>query len=209
MPDHLTVASCSTENMAIWNSCNIDISQSFSSCDMFRWRKFENRAWIHCRLGPILSRPTIRFEVHAKMAKDIDQRAIFGSLKAPWPSPWIGSRSHQHAQYMYNYQLIWPCDCSLTQYRNMAIWISWNIDIPRSLNSCDSFHRRKFKNRATKSCRADPNYITINHQFWATRENGRRDRLRKVQFPELQTFDQVEVILVCISGQGLHTHTPN
>jgi len=156
MPDHLTVASCSTENMAIWNSCNIDIPQSLSSCDMFLRRKFENRAWIRCRLGPILPRPTISFEIHAKIAKDIDQRAIFGSLKAPWPSPWIGSRSHQHAQYMYNYQLIWPRNCSLAQYRNMAIWISWNIDIVRSLNSCDSFHRRKFENRATKSCRPGP-----------------------------------------------------
>jgi len=47
-------------------------------------------------------------------------------------------------------------DCSLMHYRNMAIWILWNINIPRSLNSRDSFPRRKFENQAPKSCRRGP-----------------------------------------------------
>ena len=47
-----------------------------------------------------------------------------------------------------------PRDCSITQYRNMAIWMSSNIDIGRSLNSHDSFPRWKFKNRAPTSCSA-------------------------------------------------------
>ena len=38
----------------------------------------------------------------------------------------------------------------------MAIWISLNIDSRRSLNSRDSFPRRKFKNRAPTSCSPDP-----------------------------------------------------
>ena len=38
----------------------------------------------------------------------------------------------------------------------MAIWISWNIDIRRSLNSRGSFPRRKFKNRAPTSCSPCP-----------------------------------------------------
>jgi len=46
-----------------------------------------------------------------------------------------------------------PSNCSLTHYRNLAIWISWNIDILRSLNSRDSFIRRKFENRAQTNCR--------------------------------------------------------
>ena len=49
-----------------------------------------------------------------------------------------------------------PRDCSITQYRNMAIWISSNIDIGRSLNSRDSFPRWKFKNRAPISCSPGP-----------------------------------------------------
>ena len=49
-----------------------------------------------------------------------------------------------------------PSDCSVTQYRNVAIWISWNIDIRRSLNSRDSFHTRKVKNRALTSCSPGP-----------------------------------------------------
>jgi len=38
----------------------------------------------------------------------------------------------------------------------MAIWTSWNIDSPRSVNSCDSLPRRKLENRAPISCRAGP-----------------------------------------------------
>jgi len=38
----------------------------------------------------------------------------------------------------------------------MAIWNSCNADIPRSLNSRDSFLRRKFENRAPKCCRPGP-----------------------------------------------------
>ena len=49
-----------------------------------------------------------------------------------------------------------PRDCSIMQYRNMAIWILSNIDIGRSLNSRDSFPRLKFKNRAPTSCSAGP-----------------------------------------------------
>jgi len=49
-----------------------------------------------------------------------------------------------------------PCDCVVTQYRNMAIWMSWNIDIPWSLNSCGSFPRRKFENRPHTSYRPGP-----------------------------------------------------
>jgi len=55
------------------------------------------------------------------------------------------SSRDQHAQ---------PSDCSLTHYRNMAIWISWNTDITRRLNSRDSFPRRKFENRDLTNCRS-------------------------------------------------------
>jgi len=80
---------------------------------------------------------------------------IVGSSKAPWPWPWIRSRSYQHTQYVYmqDYQRAQPYDCSITQYWNMAIWISWNIDITWSLNSRDSFPRRKLNNRAPTSYR--------------------------------------------------------
>ena len=59
-------------NMVIWNSCNIDIQRSLNSRDSFRRREFENRAHADCRLGLILSSPTIRFELSAKMADEID-----------------------------------------------------------------------------------------------------------------------------------------
>jgi len=61
-----------------------------------------------------------------------------------------------HSKCRTNYQLAQPCDCSITHNGIVAIWISWNIDIRRSLNSRDSFPRRKFKNRTPTSCSPGP-----------------------------------------------------
>ena len=43
-----------------------------NSRDSFPRRKFENLAQTSCRSGPILSLPTISFELHAKMVAEID-----------------------------------------------------------------------------------------------------------------------------------------
>jgi len=75
------------------------------------------------------------------------------TIIAVWPPT---SRSHQHAQYIQDDQQTRPCDSSLKQYGNMALWKSCNIDIPRSLKSRDSLLRRKFKNWALTSCRPGP-----------------------------------------------------
>ena len=61
--------------MALWNSCNIDIPRSFNSRDSFVRRKFENRALISCRSGPILS------TLHAKVTEEIDlEMCSYGQL---------------------------------------------------------------------------------------------------------------------------------
>jgi len=51
-----------------------------------------------------------------------------------------------HNTYKTTMQHDRPCDRSLKQYGNMAIWNSCNIDIPRSLNSRDCFLTRKLEN---------------------------------------------------------------
>ena len=126
----------------------------------------------------------------------------------PWPWLWIGSRSYQHAQYMWYYQRAWPCDCSLMQYRNMAIWISWNVDITRSLNSHDSFPRRKFKNRAQSGCRPGPilSLPTISFELHANMTH--EIDLEKCNFPNFRspvtlTLNWVKVISTCIILVGL------
>jgi len=97
----------------------------------------------------------------------------------------------------------------------MAIWISWNIDIPRSLNSRDSFPRRKFENRVPASCRPGTILSPTNHQFWAPRQNGGGDRPRKVQFSQLRRLCDLDLDLRSGRGHtGAHirsrsTHTPN
>jgi len=58
--------------MAIWISWNIDIRQNLNSRDRFPGRKFENLAPTSCRPGTIVSLSTIRFELHAKTAEEIN-----------------------------------------------------------------------------------------------------------------------------------------
>jgi len=50
----------------------MDMGQSLNSRDSFPGRKFKNRAPISCSPGPVLSPPTITFELHAKTAEEID-----------------------------------------------------------------------------------------------------------------------------------------
>jgi len=68
-------------NMAVWISWNIDITWSLNSRDSFPRRIFENRAPISYRPGVILSPATISFELHAKMAEEIDlEMCCYGQL---------------------------------------------------------------------------------------------------------------------------------
>jgi len=114
---------------------------------------------------------------------------------------------------MWDYQHTRPCDSSIKQY-------NCNIDIPRNLNSRDSFLRRKFKNRVPISCRQGSilSLPTISFEFHT--KMAEKIDLEKCNFFELQkprdldldiprnlnSRDRVEVILVCISGRGLTTH---
>jgi len=56
-------------------------SAKYDCHDSFPRRKFENRAAIGCRQGSILLLPTISFELHAKMAEEIDlEMCSYGQL---------------------------------------------------------------------------------------------------------------------------------
>ena len=104
-----------------------------------------------------------------------------------------------------------PRDCNVTHYRNMAIWISSNIDIGRSLNSCDSFPRWKFKNRAPTSCSAGPILSSSTISFELHAKTAEKIELEKCNFCNFGssmtlTLDRVEVTRVRICGWGLPTH---
>ena len=97
--------------------------------------------------------------------------------------------------------------------RNMAIWISSNIDIGRSLNSRDSFPRWKFKNRAPTSCSQGPILWPPAISFELHAEMAEEIDLEKCTFRNFGrsvtltlTLDRVEVTLVRICGRGLPTH---
>jgi len=70
-------------------TCNIDIPRSLKFCDSLLRRKFKNR------------KSTISFELHARLADEIDLENVqfFGTSKAQWlwPWPWIGSKSYWYA----------------------------------------------------------------------------------------------------------------
>jgi len=99
---------------------------------------------------------------------------------------------------------------SLTQYRNMVIWILWNIDIPSSLNPRDSFLRRNSK----IGLRQAVNQILYYHHqpsVLSSMRKWQRRYTRKVQFGNFRSFvtltlDRIEVILFRIPGWGPPTH---
>ena len=144
--------------MAVWISWNIDIRRSLNCRDSVPRRKFKNRAATSCSPGPILWPPTISFELDVKMAEEIDlEMCTYGQLSdvQMLSDLDLGSgKSHINVQFVEDYQLAQPRDCSITRYRNMVVWISWNIDIRRSFNCRDSFP--KYKNRAPTSCSTGP-----------------------------------------------------
>ena len=108
---------------------------------------------------------------HEQLLATCNHNHNFRKFRSPWPWPSIGSRSYHHAQYLYQHAQ--PSDCRLTHCRNIAIWISWNIDIPQSLNSRDSFPRRKFNNWALTSCRPGP-ILSLPSVLSSTRKWQRR-----------------------------------
>jgi len=81
MRNRVTVASRTSE---IWPFEFRQIStldKSLNSRDSFPRTKFKNRAPISCSPGPILWPPTIRFELHAKTAEEIDlEMCSYGQL---------------------------------------------------------------------------------------------------------------------------------
>ena len=93
----------------------------------------------------------------------------------------------------------------------MAISISSNIDIGRSLNSRDSFRRWKFKNRAPTSCSTGPILWPPTISFELHAEMAEEIDLEKCIFRNFGslvtlTLDRVEVTLMRICGRGLPTH---
>ena len=62
-------------------SWNINIPWSVNCSDTFPRMKFKNRAPTGCRSGPILSTSTISFELHVKVAEEIDvETCSYGKL---------------------------------------------------------------------------------------------------------------------------------
>ena len=68
-------------NMAIWILWNIDSGQSSNSRDSVPGRKFQHQTLRSCRSYPILSSPTISFELHTKMAEEIPRKVQFLELQ--------------------------------------------------------------------------------------------------------------------------------
>ena len=83
----------------------------------------------------------------------------------------------------------------------MAIWISSNIDIGRSLNSRDSFRRWKFKNRAPTSCSPGPILWTPTISFELHAEMAEEIYVEMYIYGQLSEVEMVRDLDLG-SGQG-------
>jgi len=153
----------------------MDNRRSFNSCDSFCRRKFRNRAQISCSAGPILSPSTISFELHAKVVEQIGLDVCsYGQLSEVQMlrdldlnrgsgQGHINIHSTCRTTSVPNHVTVASC--------TTKIWpFEFRIDIRQSLNSRDSFSRRKFKNRAWTSCSTGHILLptTISFEFHAT-----------------------------------------
>jgi len=135
--------------MAVWMSWNIDIPRSLNSRDSFPRRKVENRAQTSCSPSPILSPRNISFELHAKVAEEIDlEMCSYGQLSEVQMLRGLDldlGSGQGHINMHSTCRTTSVPNCSVIHCGNMAVWISWNMDIRRSLNSRDSFPRGNSK----------------------------------------------------------------
>ena len=146
MPDHVNVASCSTEIWLLECPAMSTFREVWTPVIAFLEENLKNWAQKSCRSGPYYH---YQPSVLSSMAKC--QRKQTWNFRNPVTSTLTLDRVKVISTCTLCVGLpaclTMPCDSSLPQYRNMAIWISWNLDILRSLNSRDSFPRRKFQNR--------------------------------------------------------------
>ena len=85
----------------------------------------------------------------------------------------------------------------------MAIWISSNIDIGRSLNSRDSFPRRKFNNRAPTSCSPGPMLWTSTISFELHAKVAEKIDVETCSYGQLSEVQMVRDLHLDLgSGQG-------
>jgi len=204
--------------MAIWISWNIDIRRNLNSRDSFHRRNFENRAPTSWRPGAIVSLSTISFDVHAKVAEEIDlgmcsyEQLSEVQMLRDLDLDLGSSQGHANIHSICRTTRMPNCVTVASHITEIWPFHSSNIDIGQSLNSRDSFPRRKFKNRAPTSCSPGPILWppTISFEFHAkTAEEIDLEKCTFRNFGSSVTFtltlDRVEVILVCIRSRGLPT----
>ena len=120
----------------------------------FPRRKCKNRAPTSYRPGPILSPATISFELHVKVAEEIDlEMCSYGQLSKvqmlcdlDLDLGW----GQRHVNIHSTYKTISLQNHVTVVSRSSEIWpfeVGQISTIGQSLNSCDSFPRRKFNQK--------------------------------------------------------------
>jgi len=171
-------------------SWNIDIPWSLNCSDTFPRRKFENRAPIGCRAGPILSTLTISFELHAKVAEEIDlEMCSYGQLSEVQMVRDLDLGSSQGHVNIHSTCRRTTCTSNhvTVALRSTEIWPFEFREIPTFdevwtlviafLEGNSKIGLRQAVDQLPTSCHS----ITIDHQFWRARESGGGDRPRIVQ----------------------------
>jgi len=210
--------------MAVWMSWNIDTPQSLNSRDSFHRSEVENRAPTSCRPGTILSLPTISFELHAKVAEEIDlEICSYGQLSEiqmlrdlnldlGWGQGHINIYSTYRTSSMPNRVTlasrtteIWPFQCREIWtfgkvWTLVTAFLEGNskIGLRQAVDQVPCYHQRPSVLSSTQKRR---------RRYW--------DRPTKVQFSQLRKLRDLDVDLRSGWGHtGAHmwsrsTHTPN
>jgi len=155
------------------------------------------------------------FELHAEMAEEMDlENCNFRKFRSPVTLTFTGS-GQDHISMDNTYRTtsmpnVWFYPHAIGKYGH---WSSCNVDVPRSLNSCDSFLRRKLENWAPTSCRPGLMLSSSTISFELHAKLAEETDQQNCNFWNFRspvtltlTLDQVEDRLMRISGRGLPTH---
>jgi len=177
-----------------------------NSRDSFPRRKFENRALTNCRAGPILSLPTISFELHVKVVEEIDvQMCSYGQFSEVQMVHDLDLGLGEGHTNIHS-------TCSTTSMPNHVTIASHNTEIwPFEFREISTFGEVCTLVIALTSCSPGTILLPTTISFELHMKTAEEIDLEKCNFRNFRssvtlTLDRIEVTRVGISGQGLPTH---
>jgi len=176
--------------MAIWSLWNIDKWRSLNSCDSFPRRKLNQKPH---KGAAVIAASMHGFANCRKFKSPVMLTLTLDRVKVrPTYTVRVGLPA---------YPTMWLYLHAVTKY--VAIWMSWNIDVPWSMNCSDTLPRKKFENRAPTGCRPGPILSTSTVSFEQYAKVAEDIDLETCSYGQLSEVQMVrDLDLDLGSGQG-------